>query len=161
AMMVNRVLRTLADILAEAKRHGVIRDNPAKEAVRLKEETDTVTADKGLTKTELRAVINATESGTMQRVMVMLPALTGWRVGELLAARWESLDLDKGKFYVRSTMADPAKGQAPIFKKPKTANSLRMVPLSKELIHELRLWKMKSPLSADRDLVIVSDRLTP
>jgi len=46
-----------------------------------------------------------------------------------------------------STMADPDKGLPVIFKKPKTQNSLRTVPLSKELIHELRLWKMRSPLS--------------
>src|SRR5262249_50273258 len=37
----------------------------------------------------------------------------------------------------------------------------RTVPLSKELVHELRLWKMRSPMSTDQDLVIVSDRLTP
>src|SRR5262249_38520769 len=37
----------------------------------------------------------------------------------------------------------------------------RTVPLSKELIHELRLWKMRSPMSTDADLVIISDRLTP
>ena len=161
AMVVNRVLSTLAHIMAEAKRHGVIRDNPAKEAVRLKEESDAVTPDKVLTKVELRAVINATESGTREKIMIMLPALTGCRVGELLAARWESLDLDKGKFEIRSTMADPDKGKPVIFKKPKTQKSLRTVPLSKELIYELRLWKMKSPMSTDRDLVIVSDRLTP
>src|SRR5262249_56048452 len=77
AMVVNRVLSTLAHIMAEAKRHGVIRDNPAKEAVRLKEESDAVTPDKVLTKVELRAVINATESGTREKIMIMLPALTG------------------------------------------------------------------------------------
>src|SRR5262245_45305305 len=161
AMVVNRVLQTLADILAEAKKYGKIKDNPAKEAARLKEKTDTVTPDKVLTKAELRAVINATESGTREKIMIMLPALTGIRVGELLAARWGSLDLDKGKFEIRSTMADPDKGCPPVFKKPKTPESQRTVPLSKELIHELRLWKMKSPMSTDSDLVIVSDRLTP
>ena len=161
AMVVNRVLQTLADILAEAKKYGKIKDNPAKEAARLKEEEDAVTPDKVLTKAELRALLNATESGSRERIMVMLLSLTGCRVGELLAARWGSLDLDKGKFHIRSTMADPDKGKPVIFKKPKTQKSLRTVPLSKELIHELRVWKMKSPMSTDRDLVIVSDRLTP
>ena len=40
ALTVNRVLRTLSDIMAEAKRHGKIKDNPAREAERIKEETD-------------------------------------------------------------------------------------------------------------------------
>src|SRR5262245_8603693 len=62
---------------------------------------------------------------------------------------------------MRSTIADPEKGEAPIFKKPKTIKSLRTVPLSKELVRELRLWKMKSPMSKDSDLVIVSDQLKP
>jgi integrase len=161
AMVVNRVLRTLTDIMAEAKRHGVIKDNPAAEAERLKEETEVVTPDKVLTKAELRQVINATESGTMEKVIVMLPALTGCRVGELLAARWGALDLDKGKFDICSTMADPERGEEVIFKKPKTAQSLRTVPLSKELVHELRLWKFKSPSSTEPDLVIISDRGKP
>ena len=161
ALTVNRVLRTLSDIMAEAKRHGKIKDNPAREAERIKEETDTVTPDKVLTRDELRRVINATESGTVQRIMIMTLALTGIRVGELLAARWGSIDLDNGKFEIKSTMADPDKGQPVIFKKPKTPSSLRAVPLSKELVHELRLWKMKSPLSAPTDLVIISDQLRP
>src|SRR5262249_49364638 len=38
AMVVNRALRTLAQILAEAKRHGKLKDNPAAEAQRLKQE---------------------------------------------------------------------------------------------------------------------------
>ena len=38
-MVVNRVLRTLTNIMAEAKRYGVIKDNPAAEAERLREET--------------------------------------------------------------------------------------------------------------------------
>jgi len=86
AMIVNRVLRTLAAIMAEAKRYKLIKDNPAAEANRLKEKTEVVTPQKVLTKDELRRVIQATESGTMERVMVMLPALTGCRVGELLGA---------------------------------------------------------------------------
>src|SRR5262249_1486163 len=98
AMLVNRVLQTLTDIMREAKRHGVVRDNPAAEAERLKEETEVVTPDKVLTKAQLGAVINATESGTRERIMIMLPGFTGIRVGELLAVRWGSLDLDNGQF---------------------------------------------------------------
>src|SRR5262249_10427864 len=161
AMVCNRVLRTLTKIMAEAKRHGVIKDNAARDAERLKESTQAVTPDKVLTKVELARVINATESGTREKIMVMLPALTGCRVGELLATRWGALDLDKGKFEIRSTMADPEKGQAPRFKKPKTQAAFRTVPLTKPLRKELRLWKVRSPMCTDQDLLIVSDRLTP
>jgi len=57
-------------------------------------------------------------------------------------------------------MGDPDPGEEMTFKEPKTKNSRRTVPLSKELIHELRLWRLKCP-PHKRDLVIVSDRGKP
>jgi integrase len=57
-------------------------------------------------------------------------------------------------------MADPDKGKPVTFKKPKTKSSVRTVDLSKDLVHELKLWKLKCPPS-DRDLVIASDRGRP
>jgi integrase len=157
AMVVNRVLRTLTDIMAEAKRYGVIKDNPAAEAERLREESG---SREIFTKDELRRVIEATEPGTMQRVIIMTLALTGARVGELLAASWDAVDLKAGKLHIRMSLADPDKGKPMIFKKPKSKSSDRTVPLSKELVHELRLWKLKCPAS-ERGLVIVSDRGKP
>jgi integrase len=157
AMVVNRVLRTLTDIMAEAKRYGIIKDNPASEAVRLKEETveqEVFTAD------ELRRVIGSTEPGTMERVIIMTLAFTGCRVGELLAASWDAMDFKAGKFHIRTSLADPDKGQEMIFKRPKSKSSERSVPLSRELIRELRLWRMKCPPSP-RDLVIISDQGKP
>lgn len=157
AMVVNRVLRTLTDIMAEAKRYGVIRDNPAAEAVRLREETveqEVFTAD------ELRRVIESTEPGTMERVIIMTLAFTGCRVGELLAASWDAMDFKAGKFCIRTSLADPDKGQEMIFKKPKSKSSERTVPLSRELIHELKLWKLKCPRSP-RDLMVISDQGKP
>src|SRR5262245_15498892 len=160
AMTVNRILRTLAKIMAESKRYGILKDNPAAEANRLKQAGEVVTPDKVFTRDELRAVINATESGTRQRILVMLPALTGCRVGELLGASWDSMDLKAGKFEIRTTVADPDKGQPPIFKAPKTVNSRRTVPLPKELIHELRLWKLRCPPS-EQNLVVPSNLCRP
>ena len=90
----------------------------------------------------------------------MTLAFTGCRIGELLGASWDSLDLKAGKFHIRTTAADPDKGQPVVFKKPKTKSSVRIVDLSKELVHELKLWKLKCPPS-ERDLVIVSDRGQP
>jgi integrase len=142
--------------MAEAKRYKIIKDNPAKEAKRLKEATDEVTPDKIFTKDELRRVIESTEPGSMERIMVMLPAITGCRVGEMLGASWNALDLKAGKFDICSTMADPDKGKPVVFKEPKTQNSRRVVPVPKELIHELKLWKLKCPPS-ERDLLIASD----
>jgi integrase len=157
AMTVNRVLRTLSDVLSEAKRYGVIKDNPAAEAARLREQRG---SREILTRDELRRVIESTQPGTMDKVIIMTLALTGCRVGELLAASWGAIDLKAGQFHIRASLADPDKGKEMIFKKPKSKSSERTVPLSRELVHELRLWKMRCPPS-ERDLVTVSDRGKP
>jgi integrase len=64
-------------------------DNPAKEAERLKiatenEDDGDVTPDKVYTKEEIRELIKATEAGSLERLFIMLPALTGLRIGEAL-----------------------------------------------------------------------------
>jgi integrase len=156
-LVVNRVLRTLADIMAEAKRYGIIKDNPAAEAQRLREETrsrEIFTAD------ELKRTIEATEPGSRERIIIMALAFTGCRIGELLGASWSAIDLKAGQFQIRTSQADPDPGQEMIFKKPKNKSSERDVPLPKALVHELRLWHLKCPPSK-RDLVIVSDRGKP
>jgi integrase len=160
ATTVNRVVRTLTNIMAEAKRYKIIKDNPAAEAKRLKESAEEVTPDKLFSKDELRRVIAAIEPGTRERAIIMTLALTGCRIGELLGTSWSAMDLKLGKFHVRTSAADPDKGKEVIFKKPKNKSSERTVPLSKELVHELKLWKLRCPPS-ERDLVIASDRGTP
>jgi integrase len=150
--MVNKVLTTLTDVLGVAKRHKRIKDNPAKEAERLKIATEDegdgdVTPDKVYSKEELRKLIQGTEPGTIDRLFVMLPALTGLRIGEVLGATWPAVDLKAGKFNVRFNLADNDKGKPLLLQPPKTKTSKRTIALPAELIHELKVWKLKCPKS--------------
>jgi integrase len=149
--MVNKVLTTLTAILAMAKRYKNIKDNPAKDAERLKvateDEGDEVTPDKVYTKEALGKLIRATEPGTIDRLMVMLPALTGCRIGEVLGATWQHIDLKSGVFHVRLNLADSDKGAPPLLQPPKTKSSRRNISLPVELVHELKVWKLKCPQS--------------
>jgi integrase len=170
ALVVKRVLRTLAAILAEAKRYKIIKDNPAKEAKpegladepkeprrRRPEQSKKKIGEKEIfTAEELRRVIEATEPESRERVVIMLMAFTGCRVGEILGASWDAVDLKAEKFHIRASLADAGRGEELTIKCPKTKSSNRTVPLSKELVHELKLWKLKCPPS-DKDLVIASD----
>ena len=132
-LVVNRVLRTLTDILAMAKRHKLIRDNPAEEAIRLKEESkrprETASAD------ELVRIIKATKPGSRERVIVMMLAFTGCRHGELIGAAWSAIDLKAvpGVFKVCASLADSDKGEGPNIKEPKSHSSKRTIPLPEEL----------------------------
>lgn len=158
---VNKMLSTLTAIFAMAKRHKLRKDNPAAEAKRLKlatedEDGDIVQSDEVYNKDELRKLIDATEPGSKDRIIVMLPALTGIRIGEELGAAWAAMDLKAGKFSVVQAMADNDKGQEPLFKIPKTKSSRRVLDLPQQLIHELKIWKLKCPRS-ERDLVLPTE----
>ena len=147
--MTNKVLTTLASILAMAKRYKWVKDNVAAEAERLKiateDEGDEVTRDMVYSEAEIGKLIRATESGTVERLMIMLPALTGCRVGEELGASWQHTDLKNGVFRVRYNLADSDKGMPSLLQPPKSRSSRRDIPLPVELVHELKVLKLKWP----------------
>jgi len=154
---VNKILNTLTSILGMAKRHKMRADNPGLEAVRAKvatEDEDTVVEpDEVYNKEELGKLIRATEPGSKERIIVMMLGLTGIRIGEFLAMGFPAIDFKAGTLHVRQSLADNDKGLEPIFKDPKRKSSRRVIPLPQELIHELKVWKLKCPHS-ERDLVI-------
>jgi integrase len=161
----NKMLTTLTAVLDLAKRYRLIKDNPARDAERLKlatadEDSGEVTPDKVYTKAEIRKIIEATEQGSRDRVFVMILALLGLRIGEALALMWPAIDLKAGDLDVRYNLADAGKGNEPLFQAPKTKSSRRSLSLPQELIHELRVWKLKCPKS-ERELVFTTEEGRP
>jgi integrase len=161
----NKVLTTLTAIFALAKRYKLRQDNPAAEAERRKvatEDEDNVVVEREevYNKEELKKPIQATEPGSRDRIAVMIPSFTGVRIGEELGLSWPALDLKAGKLNVRLTMADSDKGEEPIFQTPKTKSSRRTITLPQELVHELKVWKLKCPPS-ERDLVLATEEGKP
>lgn len=161
----NKILTTLTAVLDLAKRYRIIKENPAREAERLKlatadEDSIEVTPDQVYGKAELRKLIEATELGSRDRLLIMIPALLGLRIGEVLALTWPSIDLKAGKLQVVLNLADSGKGEEPLFQSPKTKSSRRTLSLPPELIHELRVWKLKCPVS-ERDLVFATEESKP
>ena len=80
---------------------------------------------KYLTATELRRLFAALDRSEFRRLrpVVMLAAYAGLRLGEIVALRWQDVDLDDGWIHVR-----PRKGWS-----PKTAASERSIPITEEL----------------------------
>ena len=105
---------------------------------------------------EIKKLIEATESGSRDRLMLMVPALTGLRIGEVLGLTWPVVDLKVGKLEVRLNLADTDKGQPLTLQPPKTKSSRRTVPLPPELTRELKIWKLKCPKS-DLDFVFARE----
>jgi integrase len=163
--MTNKVLTTLISIMNLAKKHKRVRDNVAEYADRLKvateDEGDTeVTGDMVFTVSELRRLIQATESETPKRLMVMVPALTGLRIGETLGLTWPCVDLKTGKIDVRFNLADTDRGKPLKLQPPKSKSSKRTIPsLPAELIRELKVWRLKCPVSDEQFVFAREDGL--
>jgi integrase len=162
---VNKILTTLTAVLDLAKRYRLIKENPAREAERLKlatadEDGEQVTADQVYTKAEIKKLIEGTEPGSVERLFVMVPGLLGLRIGETLALTWPAIDLKAGTLRVLWNLADSAKGEEPLFQTPKTKSSRRSLSLPQELVRELKVWKLKCPHS-ERDLVFATQEGKP
>src|SRR5215207_5521907 len=83
-----------------------------------------------LTVEQARALL-AAAAGNRFEALFVLALKTGMRRGELLALRWEDVDLDKGMLQVRGTLRRTREGLT--FGVPKTAASRRQVVLSPSL----------------------------
>jgi len=81
------------------------------------------------------------------RTMVSLIAATGLRIGELLALRWRSLDLEIGTLSVRESVFEGR------FQSPKTQKSRRTIPLGPRAIAWLREHRLRAKRTAADDLV--------
>ena len=81
------------------------------------------------------------------RTMVALIAATGLRVGELLALRWQALDLEVRTLQVRESVFQGA------FQQPKTRRAERTIPLGPHTVALLTAHRARVTRSAPTDLV--------
>jgi integrase len=81
------------------------------------------------------------------RTMARLIALTGLRIGELLAVRWRCLDLEIGTLSVRESVYEGK------FQSPKTRKSRRTMPLGPQIILWLREHRVRAKRTESDDLV--------
>lgn len=87
---------------------------------------------------------------TPQNIGVLLALCTGMRIGEVCALRWEDVDFNQNTITVKYTVGRvyncESKSTEKINSSPKTGNSYREIPISKQLLRSLKIAK-KSSLS--------------
>ncbi len=84
----------------------------------------------------------AAARGTPLEVPIAVAAVTGLRRGELLALRWQHVDLDKGSLFVAASLEHSRAASGRIrFKEPKSKTSRRVIPLAPECVMLLRSHK--------------------
>ncbi|MCW2976058.1 MAG: site-specific integrase [Actinomycetia bacterium] len=83
------------------------------------------------------------------------------RLSEVLALSWNEVDFAAGVVHVRHQLARGRRGLPPRRVPPKTAASLRSIPLLPQLAAVLRAHKRGSPFKAGADYVFATSRGTP
>jgi integrase len=91
-----------------------------------------------LTEEELRQLVDVMVADEL-RPLYVLAILTGARRGELVALRWQDVDLVKGA--IRITRTAEQVGNTVVWSEPKTAKSRRLIPLPAEAIPVLKAHK--------------------
>ena len=86
------------------------------------------------------------EKPDLCRLGILLSLYTGLRIGELCALRWGDIDLEGGSLTVHATLQrlqtfDEAKKTRIIITPPKSASSLRSIPLPDFLIEAIRPYR--------------------
>ena len=125
-------IRLIRTGLAEAVRRGVLAHNPW-EQVKLPRAERRPPATPGRDDFAKLALC----PNDRVRLLLLLAAYTGARRSELLALRWEQVDLKAGTITIGASL-DHQRGQLPTLKEPKTASSRRTIALPLVALSELR-----------------------
>ncbi len=103
------------------------------------------------------------KENSLKSIGIIICLNTGLRVGELCALQWKNIDLDRRILFVKHTVQrvydDEKKKTRIVMDLPKTASSIREVPISNKLFDILKLHKKKYKdenffLSGESDKII-------
>jgi integrase len=136
-------------VFAYAVRRGWARANPVA-ALDRPRSTGASPDIRFLTLEEVEALLRAVpddDLGRVERVLYLTAAMSGLRLGELLALRWLDVDWPVALIRVRQSYSRSTWGT------PKTLSSARAVPLADRLAGELDRHFQTSAFTGDGDLV--------
>lgn len=129
--------RYLCMCLDQAVKVGLITRNVAKDTDPPKLVKKEI---KALTQEQAAALTEATKDfGEITHVAIQIALGTGMRLGEIFGLKWDCVDLKEGNIQVKRALVTNKAGQ--LFQEPKTASSRRKIPITTDLIKELRKYK--------------------
>lgn len=88
----------------------------------------------------------------LPRLLTLLVAVTGLRIGEVLALRWKHIDWSRFRIHVVSNFV---RGK---FGEPKSAASKKPVVLHSLVMGLLKNWRETTAYAGDEDFIFASDR---
>lgn len=153
---INRVLAYITPALKAAYRRGFIARDPVAGGV--EKQPENLRKRGSLTADEIKKILAMPPARDPRYKAYMVTAiLTGMRKGELRALRWHDVDTGAGVIRVRQSYTDQGG-----LTKPKTADSVREIPLLKPVRDALEEMRERSPYSEPSDFVFYqANRETP
>jgi integrase len=159
ASTITNYLKPLAGTLALAVRRGYIAGNPYRS---LTSDERPKRAEQApaheWSDVEIEALLAATDGVARQKTaqydytpLLRTAIYTGLRLGELLGLQWGDVELDQSVLHVRRQWTLTGE-----LTPPKTRNGIRRVPLTPDLVRDLRKHKLASKFSKDDDFVFAS-----
>ena len=94
-------------------------------------------------------------------LMVEIVLYTGLRISEMLGLVWDDVDFDAGVIHVRAQLSRAHRGAPARRVAPKTAASVRDIPLVAQLARLLAAHKQASRFARGEDWVFATARRTP
>ncbi|HZE16347.1 MAG TPA: site-specific integrase [Mycobacterium sp.] len=136
AVAVNKMVATVALVLADAQRQGLVSRNVAEFIDRVPESHKNVDT---YGETEVRTLLAAITDHRLAHAWEL--ALSGPRRGEIAGLRWADIDLENKTLSTSSNRV--AAGNRSVENDPKSAASRRTLPLPDRLVTELRAVKAR------------------
>jgi|SRR5712671_1523164 len=132
---VENAMFLLGQLFRQALRYSWVAASPV--AVATKTRSHVIRA--AFTPEQVAALIEAADVDTS--LIIRFTAVTGLRYGEVMGLRWSDVDFESKRINVARQFTDGR------FCEPKSKKGTRQVPLSIDLVRELRVWKLRCPHS--------------
>jgi integrase len=156
ANTVRNHVNFLHGLLGFAVKRGWIGVNPVDQVDKPRQARNREQRIQFLSPPEVEALIRAVPDdvlGEVEPPLYLTAALTGLRIGELLALRWRDVDWVAGRIRVAESYTRGTFGS------PKSARGVRSVPLADRLAGELERHFQASAYQGDDDLVFCHPRI--
>lgn len=163
AKTVNKILTSLKTMFKFAVRWNYIKENPASDVEKFKEEHF---EREYLSPEEIRVLLS--HAREPYKTLFLTAISTGMRFGELLALRWSDIDWRQNKIFVRKSLHIMTKKEQLEegveskykFLDPKSRHSRRGVVMSANLKKALEVHKINAPIN-ELDLVFTNEQGKP
>src|SRR5215207_9185032 len=152
-------LASLQSVMRFARRCGWIVADPVERLERDERPRPQRRRQRVLGRAEIERLLAA--CSPRDRLMVATVLYTGLRISEMLGLVWDDVDFAAGVIHVRAQLSRAHRSQPARRVAPKTAASVRDVPLVAQLAHLLAAHRQCSPFARGGDWVFATARGTP